>query len=36
MNDYDCRSAMYYCTVNDQGLGCEDGKNKCEEYTFEN
>ncbi|CAK67082.1 unnamed protein product (macronuclear) [Paramecium tetraurelia] len=36
MSDYDCRSAMQQCTVNDLGLGCEEGKNKCEQYTFEN
>ncbi|CAD8129746.1 unnamed protein product [Paramecium sonneborni] len=36
MSDNDCRNAMYYFTVNDLGYGCEDGKNKCEEYTKEN
>ncbi|CAD8112404.1 unnamed protein product [Paramecium primaurelia] len=36
LNDYDCRNAMYYCTVNDLGLGCEEGKNKCEEYKLQN
>ncbi|CAD8119899.1 unnamed protein product [Paramecium sonneborni] len=35
-SDLDCRNEYLNCTVNEEGFGCEEERQKCEEYTVEN